>query len=605
MFLRRSLKLLECFSVLAAPIQLQAATQLQQSLDNPAFSFVSGSNTTPAAPWVAPAVPADALDDADCARSPALTKAGESWIEASVTGPDAVGFMWSLQTTAANTLTCTVDGTVKASCAPGAEGRWSYASVQVPEGSHTVRWNYKQIGTAGGKALLDCVGSSADYFPWLSESPFLQVVVGEPVSYRFTTRRPALYWNTFRDALPLGLEIEGESGVISGIPTEPGFWRPLIRVTNESFPLYYRIGFEVVDRATLRSALDSRGLAFTTTASDETSVWTPQARGSRDDGDCLVAGLPPPVKRTVPFTPGWSSVLTSVTGPDVLSYWVRVANGRVSLLLDGKEYRSHGPRQALPLWQRAWLAIPPGPHTVTWKYETNLQQGPSAWLDDIHLGSEGGVFIRHRPEIGPLPSGAFDYAVPFSGAGAWSAAGLPAGLTLNAESGVITGTLAGRGMWPVRLTLTGMTGDRDDVFALINAAIPAAEAVDLPNSWWDTGPEPAASWFGQDAVSHDGRNAMRSPPVPSGGSSALTTTLSGPGTLRWWWHIPAGSSGDTCSFAIDGGKPLVSLSGPAAWKQESVSVPSGLHEVSWRWIPDGTGDPGTEAVFIDEVSVVP
>jgi hypothetical protein len=161
------------------------------------------------------------------------------------------------------------------------------------------------------------------------------------------------------------------------------------------------------------------------------------------------------------------------------------------------------------------------------------------------------------------------------------------------------------GIWQVRVTLQGTNGDRDDVFARIDTSIPPADAVDLPNSWWNTGPEPGACWYGQDAVSHDGRDAMRSPPVPPGGTSSLTTTLAGPGTLRWWWHIPAGTAGDSCSFVIDGGKPLVTLSAPSPWTEASMEIPEGLHELSWRWVTDTAGDPDTEAVFVDQVSLTP
>jgi hypothetical protein len=586
-----------------------AYTALQTALDDGGLNFTSSSaavSGTPPGPWVNHTNAADCLDDTDGMRAPAMTKAGDSWIEANVTGPDVIDFQWSLQTSAPNALTCLVDGTVRITCPPSAPARWYYASVNIPSGLHTVRWNYKQTGVAGSKALLDQVSQAGDNWASLQESPYVQLLAGEPAFHRFATKQPALMWEVYWDSLPPGLTLDSQTGIISGVPAEPGIWRPLIRITSASYGLYYRIQFEVLDKPTLLSALDGRSLVFTTSASDGSSVWTPQSHGSRDDLDCIVAGLPPPASRTAPFTPGWSSLETVTSGPDVLSYWVRVANGRVTLLLDGKEYRAHGPSQALPLWRRTWLTIPQGQHTVAWKYEPYSDAAPTAWLDEIHLSSEVGAFIESQPLIGPQPSGEFDYPIPFSGsAGSWTATNLPGGLSVNSGSGSISGTPTMRGVWQTRLTLTGAAGDHDDAFALIDTSIPVAEALNLPNSWWNTGPESGAYWFGQNAVSHDGTGAVRSPPVPSGGSSTLTTTLKSPGTLRWWWHIPAGSAGDFCALAIDGGKAQVTLSAPSPWKEESIALPEGLHEVSWRWVTDADGDPFSEAVIIDQVSPGP
>ncbi|HEX2749068.1 MAG TPA: hypothetical protein VHM91_13765, partial [Verrucomicrobiales bacterium] len=210
MFLRRlSLKLLVLLLVSAR--QAEAYTPLQVALDDLNLNFTSASSPE-GTPWVSHTTGADCLDETDGAKSPALSKAGDSWIETTVTGPDTIDFLWSLQTTAPNTLTCTLDGTVKASCPPSDAGRWSHASVVIPEGSHTVRWNYKQTGNAPGKALLDCVGQAGDNIPSLMESPYLQVLAGEPVNYRFATKQPAVLWEVYWDNLPPGLTLDPQTG---------------------------------------------------------------------------------------------------------------------------------------------------------------------------------------------------------------------------------------------------------------------------------------------------------------------------------------------------------------------------------------------------------
>jgi len=299
-------------------------------------------------------------------------------------------------------------------------------------------------------------------------------------------------------------------------------------------------------------------------------------------------------------------VNTSVNGPEVLSYWFNVQHGSLVVLMDDREYRFHGPAKGLESWQRSWLTIPPGSHRVSWKYEPYLSSGPPALLDEVRLMGEGRVFIRTCPEITPLMAGSFQFAVPFSGASVrWAAEGLPDGLGINASTGTITGVPARRSVWPLKLRLYGSSGDSDEILATLDASIPIEEALDWPNSWWNSGEEPGARWFGQNLASHDGSDAVRSPRTPQGKSRSLTTSVAGPGTLRWWWQIPAASAGDRCLLTLDGSRKLSEIKGPGDWRQEEAVIPGGYHELSWNWITDDAGDPAEESVTVDSVGFGP
>ena len=582
-----------------------AYTPTQMALDNVSLSFSTGSSPSGAG-WMAHSTYADCLDETDGVKAASMGSPGESWVTASVSGPDTIDFMWALETTGANTLTCSIDGVVKASCSASAVARWYYAAVTVPAGQHTIRWKYQQTGEDGSRVLLDRVSHAADNWPSLTCNPSLQAVLGEPVAYTLTTKQPAVSFNLYWGSLPPGLTLDGATGQITGEPQEAGFWRPLISISSATFALYYRIGIEVLDPPALSGALESPGLQFTTTASDGTSFWQPQPRGSRDDRDCLLAGAPPPAQRTPAFLPGWSALETEVTGPDALSCWLRVANGRLSLLLDGKEYQSHRAHQSLSAWQRVWLAIPSGLHRVTWKYEPFQNRTPTAWLDEVRLRSDGRVFLEHQPEVRLHENGTISHAVPYAGlAVAWSSTGLPAGLVLDHGGGALTGTPAHRGVWNARLFVEGVSGDRDDVLMRIDASIPAPEALDLAKSSWNPGRDPGALWFGQNALTHDGADAMRSPPAPPDSMRSLTSTIQGPCTLRWWWHIPNASAADGCTCVLNGNAVLAEITGANPWRQVTVTVPGGIHDVSWRWKTDSAGDSESEAVIVDEVSLSP
>lgn len=582
-----------------------AATALQLALDDTRLDFTTASSPA-GKPWITHSTSALCVDDTDGARSPALSPGGESWIQATVSGPDKIDFMWALETAAANTFTCYLDGVPVAACTGDVTARWQYVAITIPAGSHTLRWTYKQPGFTAGRALIDLVGHAADAAPSITENPEIQVPLGVPVSRTLQTRQPAFFWEVLFDPLPPGLALDALTGRITGTPLETGIWRPLFRINSLTHTLYYRITIEVLERPTIYGVLDSRSLIFTTTASDGTSVWMPQATGSRDDGDCLCAGTPPPVQRTPPYKPGWSAVNTTVSGPDTLSYWSDVKSGRIILLLDDREVRSHGPGKSVRGWQRSWLPIPSGSHRVTWRYEPYLNATPSALLDDVRLLSEGRPFITMEPNISPLESGTLNFPVAASGPSiGWIPEGLPEGVLFNTGTGTLTGSPARRGIWPLRLRLNADGGDSDDVFATLDCSIPISDSLDWPNTWWNPGEEPSTRWFGQNVITRDGTDAVRSPQTPRGKSRSLLTSVSGPGTLRWWWHIPAASAGDRCAFSIDSRPRTVEIAGPTPWKQEAVAIPAGYHNISWRWVTDEAGDPAAEAVILDNVSLTP
>ena len=590
-----------CLLAMAAPC-VRAASLLQLALDDDRLTYTSAGSAAGAV-WEPHYDSAECVDLMDGVRAPALSAAGESWITATAYGPDTLHFMWALEGTAQNSLTFSVGGQVQASCEAAPVARWAFVSVNIPAGAHPIRWTYRQAGGLPGKALLDRVTRPADAGAGLTSSPWIKAVLGEPVDHQFTTRRPALGWVPYTGSLPPGLSMNAANGRITGVPEEAGVWRPAITIYSQGSALYYSIGIEVSELPTLQGALDNRAMTFTTTASDSAALWQPQRDGGRDGGDCLVSGLPPPVQRTPPYRPGWSALQTVVQGPDYLSYWVRVAAGRITLHLDDKEFRSHGPLVTLSGWERVWLEIPAGAHTVQWKYEPFAGRTVTAWLDDVRLRSQGRAFITQQPDIAPLPAGTFQFTVPSANSSAgWTVSGLPTGLDFNSATGTVSGSPQRRGFWQASFYLNDPTGERDEVSATVDASIPAADATDLVDSWWSTDSKTGARWFGQNDLTHDGIDAMRSAPIAPGSIASLTTMIEGPGTLRWWWHIPNGTAGDTCSLALNGGHPVASIAGTTAWRQESLALPAGLHQVSWRWKADAAGDAAAESAVVDQVS---
>src|SRR5204863_307032 len=83
------------------------------------------------------------------------------------------------------------------------------------------------------------------------------------------------------------------------------------------------------------------------------------------------------------------------------------------------------------------------------------------WLDDVRLRSQGGAFITQQPDIRALPAGTFNFTVPSANATAgWTVSGLPAGMSLNAASGTVSGMPQRRGIWPMQFFVNGPSGHR-------------------------------------------------------------------------------------------------------------------------------------------------
>jgi len=72
--------------------------------------------------------------------------------------------------------------------------------------------------------------------------------------------------------------------------------------------------------------------------------------------------------------------------------------------------------------------------------------------------------------VGAIPSTPFLYAIPATGTGplSYSASGLPAGLTLAANSGLITGTAPAAGSYPVTITVMNGTGSTNASLTIIS-----------------------------------------------------------------------------------------------------------------------------------------
>ena len=132
--------------------------------------------------------------------------------------------------------------------------------------------------------------------------------------------------------------------------------------------------------------------------------------------------------------------------------------------------------------------------------------------------------------------------------------------------------------------------------------IPLSEALEATNLVWTSSGD--ALWFPQANMTHDGVDAARSGSVAEGQESWVETTVSGPGTLAFWWRVSSEMDADFLEFYFDG---LLQrrISGEADWEQVSVAVPAGDSALRWRYVKDIGTDLGEDCGWLDEVVFAP
>jgi hypothetical protein len=119
-----------------------------------------------------------------------------------------------------------------------------------------------------------------------------------------------------------------------------------------------------------------------------------------------------------------------------------------------------------------------------------------------------------------------------------------------------------------------------------------------------------ANWFVESTNTYDGVSAAQSGGVINNQTSTLSVTVTGPGTLTFYW-----ASQDDCNnfyyeFAIDGiSKDSIQCS--QSWSLEvdpqtglPYTIPAGQHTLTWTTYANSDTDP-TEAGFLDQVNYVP
>ncbi len=134
--------------------------------------------------------------------------------------------------------------------------------------------------------------------------------------------------------------------------------------------------------------------------------------------------------------------------------------------------------------------------------------------------------------------------------------------------------------------------------SLSTVAAPLSEALDTPLSFTTGG---SADWFSQTTTSHYDGDAAQSGDISHDQESWMQTTVSGKGTVKFYWKVSSEDYYDFLEFYIDGSLQN-HISGSVNWQQKTYTIgTSGSHMLEWRYVKDkGTGS-GSDCGWVDKV----
>ena len=173
---------------------------------------------------------------------------------------------------------------------------------------------------------------------------------------------------------------------------------------------------------------------------------------------------------------------------------------------------------------------------------------------------------------------------------------------VNATTITCTTPPGSAGSTSVLVTTPGGTNGPNTLFAYV-LPVGLPEVLDSPGLTYTLGGN--GNWSGQTAITHDGMDAGQSGLIGHSQDTWFETSVTGPGSLSFWWKVSSESGYDYLEFYIDDALQTGPISGNVDWTQKNHSLTAGSHTLRWRYMKDGSETVGADAGWVDEVVWTP
>ena len=470
--------------------------------------------------------------------------------------------------------------------------------------------------TEGSKVAFYQVGASHAFAaapPVITTQPVSQSTnLGANVSFRaLATGTPPLFFQWRKD----GVELPGYTNSMLSITNvstnDVGSY--FVLVTNEFGSITSAVATLSLPPPMilppLTEALDTPALIWTTNGSPS---WFAQTNVTHDGTDAAQSGAIGNSKTTL--------LQTTVKGPGTIAFWWKVSsepsNDRLLFYIGSSEKaRISGEVD----WQWKTFSVSSGTQTLKWTYSKNSSKtngADCAWLDQVMFVPDN---VPTAPTIVMQPAdqnvqqqATVTFTVSALGSKTltfqWQCNGTNL-LNGGSVSGATSATLklasvqpAQSGLYSVIVSNSAGAITSSNAILMVAPIVTLADALDTPGLIWTTSSSP--SWRGQTNVTHDGTDAARIGPLLDDQSSSLQTTVTGPGTLKFWWKVSSEPDNDRVKFYVNGYEQA-RISGEVDWEQRTFNLSSGSQALKWKYSKDGSVSQGQDSAWVDQVEFAP
>lgn len=113
-----------------------------------------------------------------------------------------------------------------------------------------------------------------------------------------------------------------------------------------------------------------------------------------------------------------------------------------------------------------------------------------------------------------------------------------------------------------------------------------------------------AAWYSQTNITKDGVSAARSGGIGHSQESWMQVTVTGPGTMTYWWKVSSENNWDWLRCSVDGTNQA-SIAGSVDWQAKTNIIAAGTHVIKWNYTKDGSGTNGSDCGWVDQVQWTP
>lgn len=532
-------------------------------------------------------------------------------------GPGTVKWVWKMSGGIDDFLYMNMDAVYSFSLAATIYGEtgWTTNTYHIPSGAHTLYWVYNRDYSAGNGINVGWV----DQVSFQPDPPALPVIVSQPQSLTLPPTASAAFYVTAQGTEPLSYQ-----WYWNGVPQAQQIYSGLSTTANDSSAGdYYVVVSNALGMATsavaklsliytvpLADAVDSPNNYFTTDYS-----WFGQTNVTADGVDAA---------QSWPITSGNASTFyTYFTGPGTVTWAWKLSGDQFDSLLAllDHSYQVNSNLLAFTNGATGWITnsarVPAGEHFVYWSYTHGYGSSDgthAAWVDQVTFTPASGpptfetqprsqtVFLDDSVSLPTEVWGTFpiDYRWYFNGS--W----LPSQTSSTLSLANLTANESGA-YYLVASNAVGVTTSAVAQVTVKPYPTTLGEPLNTPDLTWITGGY--SSWFAQTTNTHDGDMALRSGLIPGPTSSGIfytnwiETTVTGPGTVSFWWRVSSEPGYDYLRFFI-GGALQEQISGEVAWTNRTFSVPAGTQVLRFQYSKDYYIS-GADAGFVDQVVFTP